>query len=424
MISEKRLAARIDALSKITTKDEPGINRLAFTDADWAGRDYLISLMREANLTISIDAFGNVIGRREGRDKSLPAVMFGSHGDSVPQGGNYDGIVGILSAIEVIQSLDEDGIVTDAPLECALFMCEESSRFGAATLGSRAMCGELTTDDTRRLTDKAGTTLYDVLKARGLRPDDLMWCRYEDTHGGMLPRAFFEVHIEQGKVLESAGETIGVVTGIAAPTRMKLHIHGNADHSGATPMDLRHDGLCCAAEIILALEKEASTYTSAPGHPPVVGTIGVCNVKPNAMNVIPGEVTLGVDIRSIDMDAKARVTDELLSEVSYIARKRNIKIDIEKISNEQPVAIRKTMVDFLAGLCAGEGVSFRRMMSGAGHDAMHWAAIVPTGMLFIPCKDGVSHCVDEHAEISDIVTVAKLLYAAVTKTASADAPKF
>ena len=402
MISEKRLAARIDALSKITTKDEPGINRLAFTDADWAGRDYLISLMREANLTISIDAFGNVIGRREGRDKSLPAVMFGSHGDSVPQGGNYDGIVGILSAIEVMQSLDEDGIVTDAPLECALFMCEESSQFGAATLGSRAMCGELRADDTRRLTDKAGTTLYDVLKARGLRPDDLMWCRYEDTHGGMLPRAFFEVHIEQGKVLESAGETIGVVTGIAAPTRMKLHIHGNADHSGATPMDLRHDGLCCAAEIILALEKEASTYTSAPGHPPVVGTIGVCNVKPNA----------------------ARVTDELLSEVSYIARKRNIKIDIEKISNEQPVAIRKTMVDFLAGLCAGEGVSFRRMMSGAGHDAMHWAAIVPTGMLFIPCKDGVSHCVDEHAEISDIVTVAKLLYAAVTKTASADAPKF
>ena len=429
MISLERLMSRFETMAAITAPGLPGINRLAFTDSDWQGREYLMSLMRDARLSLHVDSFGNVIGRRAGKDDSLPAVMFGSHGDSVPSGGNFDGVVGILSAIEVMQSLDEDGITTKAPLECVLFMCEESSRFGAATLGSRAMCGELTEEDTLRYADKNGVTLHDVLMSRGLSPASLASANYLSYHDA-LPRAFLEVHIEQGKVLDTSHEKIGVVTGIAAPTRMRVHIHGSADHSGATPMELRRDGMCAAAEAILAVEQSANEASgiatkksddennkaAAPAsRPPVVGTVGVVEAAPNAMNVIPGEVTLGIDIRSIDYDAKRAVVDKIKSRIDDIMTRRGISYDIEPISDEKPIAISKEMVDFLSSICEEHGVAYRAMMSGAGHDAMHWAERVPTGMLFIPCRDGISHNPAESAKPEDIVTAARLLEDAVKK---------
>lgn len=407
MINQERLAARFAHMQTLTAPGK-GINRLAFTDADWAGKEYLISLMKEAGLSIHVDPFGNIIGHRAGRDDSLPAVMCGSHSDSVPEGGNYDGVVGILGAIEVAQSMKDDDFPNDRPLEVVLFACEESSRFSRATLGSRAMRGELSLDDLHAYKDKMGESLYAVLKSRGLQPDHIGEAVYQKPLA-----AFFEIHIEQGKVLEHDHLQIGVVTGIAAPTRMKIHIHGSADHSGATPMNLRHDGLAAAAEIILVVERTAAAHTD----PPVVGTVGTLAIHPNAMNVVPGEVDLGIDVRCIDEAAKSDVAAAIEREAKAICDRRGIAMDVERLSDEMPVPLRREMTDFLAACCEKEGMTYKKMPSGAGHDAMHWADYCPTGMLFLPCKNGVSHNPAEFAEMEDITNTVKVLERAI-RTAS------
>jgi beta-ureidopropionase / N-carbamoyl-L-amino-acid hydrolase len=405
MISPERLTAQLAHLNKISAPDMgPGIHRLAFTDSDWQARGYLMQLMEDAGLTVQEDAFGNVIGHRTGADDSLPAVMLGSHADSVPSGGNYDGIVGILAAIETIRSLQQDCFKNEHPLEVVLFMCEESSRFGAATLGSRAMRGTLTPDELHRFTDKDGHSLYEILQSRSLRPEDIASAKYAKPL-----KAFFEVHIEQGRVLEHSRIPLGIVTGIAAPTRLRVHLHGSADHSGATPMALRHDGSCAAAEIILAVEHAATLHSD----PPVVGTVGILRVHPCAMNVIPGETELGIDIRSISSAAKAETVRIVYASIRAICQKRSIPYDIEEISNETPVIMKPAVTDFLAGLCHTQGKNFIKLPSGAGHDAMHWADYAPTGMLFIPCRDGISHNPAESAERNDIVSVTEILEQAV-----------
>ncbi len=378
----------------------PGVYRLAFTDADWQARGYLIGMMKEIGLSVREDAFGNVIGRWEGAEPSLPAVMFGSHADSVPNGGNYDGVLGVLAAIETVRSLKEDGFRPEHPLEIALFMCEESSRFGAATLGSRAMLGELSVDDTRLLKDKAGIALYDVLKERGLAPDMLGKPLYDGE-----VKAFFEVHIEQGRVLEHEKKSVGIVTGIAAPTRFRVKLEGNADHSGATPMALRHDAACAAAEIVLFAERLAAAEKKHPA----VATVGILQIAPGVMNVIPESAELGVDIRSIDAATKKRVAENLKDAISEICKRRDVAFELVPISDERPVAIRPSVLDFLDGICREDGCSYMRLPSGAGHDAMHWAERVPTGMLFIPCRDGISHNPEEYAAPEDIVNAVRLL---------------
>lgn len=405
MINKERLAARFAHMKTLTAPGK-GINRLAFTDADWEGRAYLTSLMKEAGMTIRVDPFGNVIAHRAGLDESLPAVMCGSHGDSVPEGGNYDGVTGILGAIEVAQSMADDDFQNDRPLEVVLFMSEESSRFSRATLGSRAMRNELTLDDLHNYKDKEGKSLYDILKSRGLDPDHISDAVYKNPLA-----AFFEIHIEQGKVLEHDHLQIGVVTGIAAPTRMKLHLHGSADHSGATPMNLRHDGLAAASEIILAVEREAAAHKE----PPVVGTVGTISIHPNAMNVVPGEVEIGVDVRSIDKKAKAETVAAILKDAEEITARRGISMDVERLSDETPVPLRPEMTDFLAKCCEEEGMTYKKMPSGAGHDAMHWADYCPTGMLFLPCKDGISHNPAEYADMDDITNTVKVLERAIRK---------
>lgn len=408
MIKSERLNQQFHTLKNITAAGR-GINRLAFSDADWQGRDYLMQLMQDAGLTLRVDAFGNVIGHYAGRDESLPAVMCGSHGDSVPEGGNYDGIFGILSAIETVRSMHEEGFVPDHPIEVVLFMCEESSRFGAATLGSRAMRGELSQDDLDRLQDKQGHSLREVLKARGLDPDHIERAIYKKPL-----KAFLETHIEQGKVLEHRQVQIGAVTGIAAPTRFRVYLHGSADHSGATPMNLRHDGLCAAAKIISKLEELAAGETSAP----VVGTIGICDVTPDVMNVIPGEVDLGIDIRSISAAAKKKVADELKAYIKQVTDERDIPYDIKPVSDEKTAVMNKNIVKLVSDTAEKRGFSHIEMPSGAGHDSMHWADYAPTGMIFIPCRDGISHNPAEYASPEDIAAGARVFSEVIRTLAS------
>ena len=399
MIQRERLVKDFDAMAQLTAPGE-GINRLAFTDADWAGRQYIIDRMTDAGLSIEIDDFGNVIAYKIGKKPDLPVVMVGSHTDSVPNGGNYDGVVGVLSAIEVIRSMTDDGYEHDHTIAVVSFMCEESGRFGNATLGSKAMRGELRLQDLYRLVDKQGISLYEALKGRNLNPDGIEEMAYKRP-----VKSFTEIHIEQGKVLEHEQKTIGIVTGIAAPERFYVTIRGNADHSGATPMNLRHDALCGASKIILGIEEIASMQEE----PPVVGTVGVVEVTPGAMNVIPGAVKLGVDIRSISEVARNSVVTLVKEFIDITAEKRGLSYTIETIAQDHPVEMHPAMIREIEEAVKSVGVEYMTMSSGAGHDAMHWAEAVPTGMIFIPCRDGISHNPAEFTEMDDIVTGAEVL---------------
>lgn len=399
MIQRERLVKDFDAMAQLTAPGE-GINRLAFTDADWKGRQYIIDCMTDVGLSVEIDDFGNVIGYKIGKKPDLPVVMVGSHTDSVPNGGNYDGVVGVLSAIEVIRSMIDDGYEHDHTIAVVSFMCEESGRFGNATLGSKAMRGELTLQDLHHLVDKQGISLYEALKGRNLNPDGIETMAYKRP-----VKSFTEIHIEQGKVLEHEQKTIGIVTGIAAPERFYVTIRGNADHSGATPMNLRHDALCGASKIILGIEEIASMQEE----PPVVGTVGVVEVTPGAMNVIPGAVKLGVDIRSISKVARNSVVTLVKEFIDITAEKRGLSYTIETIAQDHPVEMHPAMIREIEEAVKSVGVEYMTIPSGAGHDAMHWAEVVPTGMIFIPCRDGISHNPAEFAEMDDIVTGAAVL---------------
>ena len=405
MIQRERLVKDFEAMAQLTAPGE-GINRLAFTDADWEGRQYIIDCMTDAGLSVEIDDFGNVIGYKIGKKPDLPVVMVGSHTDSVPNGGNYDGVVGVLSAIEVIRSMIDDGYEHDHTIAVVDFMCEESGRFGNATLGSKAMRGELTVQDLHRLVDKQGISLYEALKGRNLNPDGIENMVYKRP-----VKSFTEIHIEQGKVLEHERKTIGIVTGIAAPERFYVTIRGNADHSGATPMNLRHDALCGASKIILGIEEIASMQEE----PPVVGTVGVVEVTPGAMNVIPGAVKLGVDIRSISKVARNSIITLVKEFIDITTEKRGLSYTIEPIAQDHPVAMHPAMIREIEEAVKSVGVEYMTMPSGAGHDAMHWAEAVPTGMIFIPCRDGISHNPAEFAEMDDIVTGAEVLDKVIRK---------
>ena len=399
MIQKERLQKDFDAMAQLTGFGE-GINRLAFTDADWEGRQYIIDRMTDAGLDVELDGFGNVIGYKVGTNPDLPIIMVGSHTDSVPNGGNYDGVAGVLSAIEVVRSIIDDGFEHEHTIAVVDFMCEESSRFGAATLGSKAMRGKLTLNDLHRLVDKQGISLYDALKERKLHPDTIESMAYNRP-----VKAFIEMHIEQGKVLEHEQKQIGIVSGIAAPERFYVTIRGNADHSGATPMNLRHDALCGASKIILGIEEIASMQEE----PPVVGTVGVVEVTPGAMNVIPGAVKLGVDIRSISKVARDSVVTLIKEFIDVIAEKRGLSYTIEPIAQDHPVAMHAVMIREIEEAVKSVGVDYMTMPSGAGHDAMHWTEVAPTGMIFIPCRDGISHNPVEFAAMDDIVAGAEVL---------------
>ena len=296
--------------------------------------------------------------------------------------------------------MTDDSYEHDHTIAVVSFMCEESGRFGNATLGSKAMRGELRLQDLRRLVDKQGVSLYEALKGRNLNPDGIEEMEYKRP-----VKSVTEIHIEQGKVLEHEQKTIGIVTGIAAPERFYVTIRGNADHSGATPMNLRHDALCGASKIILGIEEIASMQEE----PPVVGTVGVVEVTPGAMNVIPGAVKLGVDIRSISEVARNSVVTLVKEFIDITAEKRGLSYTIERIAQDYPVAMHPAMIREIEEAVKSVGVEYMTMPSGAGHDAMHWAEAVPTGMIFIPCLDGISHNPAEFAEMDDIVTGAAVL---------------
>ena len=375
-----RLRRDLDILTRVGLRKDGPFDRLAFTTRDLRARAVLASLMRETGMEVAADGFGNVVGTLPGMDSEAAPVVMGSRLATVPQGGRLDGTLGIIGGLEVARRLGAEDLGR-RPFRLVMFVCEESSRFGMATLGSRVVAGTVDPDTLLGLSDRDGRRLAEIAGPLGVDRASIEAARW--APGSV--HAYLELHIEQGRVLEEAGVPLGVVTRIAAPTRLRVVVEGRQDHSGATPMRLRSDALCAAAEIILAVEEEARRL------PEVVGTVGSCTVDPGAFNVVPGRATLGIDVRCGDGAVKTAAVGAIAARMDAIATSRGVAITRTVISDDRPVTLDGALVSRLEGACRARGIPYLAMPSGAGHDAMEIATMAPAGMLFVPSEGGISH---------------------------------
>jgi N-carbamoyl-L-amino-acid hydrolase len=390
-----RIERRIQELSRFGENPEGGVSRVAFGEADIAGREYIESLMREAGLEVRIDEGGNILGRRAGRDPSLPTILFGSHIDSVPKGGNYDGDVGVITAIEGAQVLNEAGIITRHPLEVVVFADEEGG-----LVGSRAMIGELS-DEALEVVGHSGKTIRQGIRDIGGDPDRLDQAKRKP---GDI-KAYLELHIEQGGVLDSDQIQIGIVEGIVGIKWWDVTLEGLANHAGTTPMDRRQDSLLAAARLIGAVNK---VVTSTPGRQ--VGTVGRIVAEPGAPNVIPGRVVMSLEIRDLSMEKIDGLYDRIHDEAETIAEESGVKISFAPIDVTAVAAPTDERIrDLIEEATEELGLSSLRMPSGAGHDAQDVAQIAPIGMIFVPSVGGISHSPDEYTRPEDMANGANVL---------------
>jgi N-carbamoyl-L-amino-acid hydrolase len=383
-----------------------GTTRLAYTD-EWKEAQMMAKgLLEEAGMETAMDAVGNLIGRMEGKNPELPLVAMGSHLDTVPTGGNFDGVLGVAAAIEVARAISEDGVETRRGLQVMSFACEEGSRFGVGCIGSKTFVGELSPKSAERIRDVNGLTLSQCLKTAG----------YEPTFTSSIMKrelaSYLELHIEQGPVLERLGKQVGVVTGIAAPTRLLIHVEGQTGHVGTVPMKERKDALVAAAEIIRGVEE--IVVRAGDG----VATVGRIEVQPNNVTAIPGSVRLWVDLRFLDGQSKDRCSVAINELANKIGSQRKLKIESEVLTREESVKLSSQVIDVIKQTANSIGYSSHEMASGAMHDAAHMARIANVGMIFIPCKGGISHAPEEYASPKDMEAGLNVLYGTCIKLAN------
>jgi hydantoinase/carbamoylase family amidase len=385
---------QIDELAAINTDpDAGGITREVFTADYMRANDYVCALMAQAGLEVTVDSFGNLYGRVDGANPAAAAVLTGSHIDTTLNAGRYDGVLGVLGAIEAVRRLLADGWHPRRPVEVVCFAGEEP-RFGSGCIGSRVLMGTLARAELDAMRDRNGISIAEAMYAVGLDPDRVEESRLDPAR----VKTFVELHIEQGNVLETAGIPVGVVTHIAAPHDLLVTVKGFAAHAGATPMTGRRDALTGAAELIGELERLASTSPSGS----TVGTVGVIGARPGAINVIPGEVDLLVDIRDHDLKARTGVVNAFLSALQTVTARRGLEYDVNTITVDEPAACSQIVVDAARAACRGLEVEFIEMVSGAYHDAMVLGAQIPMGMIFVPSTGGISHSPHEYTAPEEI----------------------
>lgn len=411
-INPERLWRGIEDLAGLTDTDQP-FTRRAFSDLYAQGRGYLSERMNDAGLTVSCDIAGNLVGRFAGAEVGLGAIAVGSHTDTVPNGGRFDGIVGVLTGLEIAETLAEAGIALRHPFEVIDFLAEEPSPYGASCVGSRAMAGALSAE-MLAARGPDGSTLADGIAKVGGAPERLGPCL---RPGGDLA-CFLEVHIEQGPILEAEGTPIGIVTDIAGITRVEVSVVGRAAHSGTTPMAMRCDALVGAAQIVLEVSRQAAEQAvSSPGF---VATIGRHVVEPNGANVVPGRVIMTLEIRSASDAARSDFLARISAYTTRLAGEASLSAAVSPISESNSVACDKTVIQTLSEACRLSGLGFRMMSSGAGHDTAYMARIGPSAMIFIPCRAGISHSPDEWADKDDVARAAQVLCDAVLLRDRAD----
>jgi ureidoglycolate amidohydrolase len=400
-IDSDRLTRWIDELAAFSEAPAPAVTRVLFSDVDLAARAWVIARCEEEGLVIRQDAVGNIFARWPGtHDDDAPAVATGSHIDAIPNAGRYDGVVGVLGALAAFRALRRAGFTPSRSLELVLFTSEEPTRFGIGCLGSRLMSGALSPERAAALTDSDGRTLDDWRKKAGVAGTagaaDLASVRLAVDHYA----AFVELHIEQGPILERERIPIGIVEAIAGPSSFRLRLIGEGGHAGAVLMPDRHDAGLAAAEIALAVERAAL----ASGSPDTVGTTGVFRQLPDAINSIPCDVTLEIDFRDTRLDTRTRAWTQVEVAIAEICGRRGVRWTLDTINANPPATCAAALVETVEHVCRANGIASRRMISRAYHDSLFMAQICPTTMIFIPCRDGISHRPDEYSSPDDIAT--------------------
>ena len=395
-INGARLLDRITELAQIgAIEGTQGCSRLAFSDADREGRDLVVTWMQDLGLTVTVDAVGNVVASTSD-DGAAGAVMAGSHIDTVGTGGRYDGNLGVLAGLEVIEATLAAGVDPQRPLAVAFFSNEEGSRYPPDMMGSLAYVGGMSVESVLEVTGADGSVVGEELERIGYRGSA--------PCPGAAPHAYVELHIEQGPVLDRAGLQIGAVEGVQGISWTELVLTGQSNHAGTTPMTLRRDPMVVAAEVAVAARNIAVEFGGSQ-----VATVGSLTLHPNLVNVVPAHATMTVDLRNTDEKALQRAEDELRKRTLELAQSEGIDVNSRTLARFEPVEFDDRIVDQIEQLATQRGLSTKRMPSGAGHDAQMMARICPTGMIFVPSVDGISHNPAEHTDEQDLIAGAQLL---------------
>lgn len=408
-IDGRRLWRRISELGEIGRLESGGVARFSFTDEERAAKDLVAAYMKEAGLAVREDAAGNLIGRREGRDPNSPAVLIGSHIDSVNGGGDFDGPLGVLAGVEVLQTMNERGVETGHPVEVVAFTDEEGARFSFGMIGSRALAGALAPEELR-LEDADGVSIAEAMRTRGFDPERVA----EAARPEGSVAAYVELHIEQGRVLENEGFPVGVVTGIAGPVWARVSLTGETGHAGTTPMSLRRDALAAAAELMGIIEEEAARTGTT------VGTVGWIEAKLGGVNIIPGRVEFTLDLRDIDEKVRDGVEERIRERALETCERRGVELEFEELQRMPPVPCSEVVRGAVERACGEVGVRPFALPSGAGHDGMHLAELCPIGMIFVRSRAGISHNPAEWSSREDCEVGLNVLYHTVLKLARAD----
>ena len=395
-----RIARDLEHLKQYTATPGNGCTRLPFTKEAREAVNYLRQLMEEAGLEVTEDAAGNVIGTLKGENPDEPCVMMGSHYDSVVNGGDYDGIAGVICAIEVARLLKEEGITPKRNFVAVGFCDEEGMRFGTGYFGSGAMLGHRDVEYTKNFADTDGITIYEAMKGYGLDPEKIGEAAWEEGSIGH----FLEAHIEQGPVLDAEGTELGLVEGIVGIQRYMVTVHGRADHAGTTPMDMRMDAVDAATKVISKIADWAREKADG-----TVSTVGYINTVPGGMNIVAEKVEFTVDIRSMNNDNINDITNRIRKALDKEVAEFGGSYEMDNKLTITPVHLSEEMLDIMEEDCKAKGYSYRRMPSGAGHDSLEIGQSIPTVMIFTPSKDGRSHCPVEFTKYSEFAKAATIM---------------
>jgi allantoate deiminase len=409
--SLERIKKHIENLREFNATPENGLTRFTFTKAERQARAYLEAELKKIGIEPYADAAGNLFGRIESKNDDKPVIMIGSHYDSVKNGGHFDGPAGVIMALEIMTKLKEEDFKAEYPIEFAALIEEEGGRFGSGLYGSRAMAGKISYQDLLGYKDKDGISMAEELENNGFDPKKIKDAerKPEDI------KAFIELHIEQGPVLENEEKDVGLVDFVVGINEFKVKLEGRPDHAGTTPMDMRKDALISAAEIIKTVEKSA--LEAGKG---TVATVGEFRVKPGAANIVPGEVEFTVDIRSKSAELVKKVKSDIEQALKSEEEKNLIKHEINELLYVDPTPLSKEIVDYFVESAEESGFSYKKMISGAGHDAMVMAGITDVGLIFVPSLNGRSHCPEEWTDYEDLQKGIETIYKTVKKMGGED----
>tara|TARA_B100000676_G_C18087925_1_gene856708 strand:+ start:2421 stop:3662 length:1242 start_codon:yes stop_codon:yes gene_type:complete len=403
-VKTERLWQSLMDMAEIGALPNGGCRRLALTDEDKEGRDLFVQWCKEAGCTISIDRMGNIFARRPGRNNDLPAIVTGSHLDTQPHGGKFDGVYGVLAGLEVIRTLNDHNVTTEAPIEVSVWTNEEGSRFAPSMVASGVFAGKFNLDDALDITDTDGASIGSELTRIGYAGDT--------DCGGRPIKAFFEAHIEQGPILEAEKKTIGIVTGAQCQRWYDVTLTGQDSHAGTTPMPMRRDCVFAMSRMIREIEILVEEYA-----PDAVGTVGEIAVTPNSRNTVAGHVAFTVDLRHPIEEKMIEMDQEVVRRLTAVAEEVRIAIEMKKVSDVPKIDFDIDCINAIRNAAAALNLPAREIVSGAGHDAMYLSTVAPASMIFVPCENGLSHNEAEAANANDLAAGCDVLLHAMLSSA-------